>query len=62
MSSIYAGSLRFYVSKHKCIHKLKENSKRKTKKPTQMSWFFRLSKWRPLGDSNPCYRRERAVS
>ena len=20
------------------------------------------SKWRPLGDSNPCYRRERAVS
>ena len=19
-------------------------------------------KWRPLGDSNPCYRRERAVS
>ena len=21
-----------------------------------------VPKWRPLGDSNPCYRRERAVS
>ena len=23
---------------------------------------MRQEKWRPLGDSNPCYRRERAVS
>ena len=31
------------------------------KKPKR---FNRLgfSTWRPLGDSNPCYRRERAVS
>jgi hypothetical protein len=21
-----------------------------------------IDRWRPLGDSNPCYRRERAVS
>jgi hypothetical protein len=24
--------------------------------------FFANVKWRALGDSNPCYRRERAVS
>ena len=28
--------------------------------PAESSQFHR--KWRPLGDSNPCYRRERAVS
>ena len=25
-------------------------------------WWQRCATWRPLGDSNPCYRRERAVS
>ena len=24
--------------------------------------FYETDGWRPLGDSNPCYRRERAVS
>src|SRR5690606_41069965 len=29
---------------------------------TAGDFHSRTSKWRPLGDSNPCYRRERAVS
>ncbi len=28
----------------------------------QLSYSRVKQKWRPLGDSNPCYRRERAVS
>jgi hypothetical protein len=41
--------------------------------PRDLLWFFggdclhfmpdeEIQIWRPLGDSNPCYRRERAVS
>ncbi len=36
---------------------------RKVAKPVKAGDFHsQTSKWRPLGDSNPCYRRERAVS
>ena len=34
-------------------------TKNRYKKTTLLGGFFN---WRPLGDSNPCYRRERAVS
>jgi hypothetical protein len=33
--------------------------------PTMVAWRFRCDvqlRWRPVRDSNPCYRRERAVS
>ena len=32
----------------------------KTKTPS-LDWRFLMKKWHPIGDSNPCYRRERAV-
>ncbi len=33
----------------------------KTKTPS-LDLRFLMKKWHPIGDSNPCYRRERAMS
>ena len=36
--------------------------KMETDKEKATLWQEWLNKWHPIGDSNPCYRRERAVS
>ena len=36
--------------------------KLETEKEKATQWSEWLNKWHPVGDSNPCYRRERAVS
>ena len=36
--------------------------KAETDKEKATLWLEWLNKWHPIGDSNPCYRRERAMS
>ncbi len=49
-----------------CSGLLKSNILKMTRKSSLRyvgnTFHLSPSKWRPLGDSNPCYRRERAVS